>query len=415
MKKMRSIAYMLVLSLGIMLLTGCGQKIGITMNSDGTGNMKMIFMIEKSSYDMVSSEFEKSFKGYGFEKGSETYKGKEYVTWTKTADFDKPGTLQKMLTDGDAMSKAFFDGTKQYSEDAVLSSCVVNTHSFQGALTGTLDRTDDKADAMDEDGFVKIAVTFPEKIAYSNGTITSSGKTAYWMLNDCMNDKLLRASTVGSSDFPKDTKVPVIGGVQNGKYYRHPLEVTLSDNVGIKSATVNGKRMGNEEEFDNDAKYVVRAADFAGNKAVKTFYVDLHAPKVTGVTNGRYYNSAKVVKWSDKLGVKSAKLNGKTVKSGVKVTSSKKHTLVVTDKAGNAKKVSFVIDTKLPTIKGVAYGKTYRSARKITFSDNIGVKSATLNGSTFRNGQTVSKSGTYTIRVKDKAGNVRSVKFTIKK
>lgn len=415
MKRIKSLAYMLVVALSVMLLSGCGQKVDIQMNSDGSGNMTVTFMIEASEYDNLPEEYEKQMEKYNYTKGTETYNKVEYVTFTKKADFDKPGTLQNLLTSAEEYSKVF--GGSSYAETAseFLSTCVVNTHSFQGVFSGGLDRTCDKDDDIEVDVFSKISITFPTEIKYTNGTISSDKKTASWMLEDCMNDKLLRASTVGSKDFPADTKAPVISGAKHNAYYRDEVELFLSDNVGIKTATVNGKRMGNEEYFWKDARYVVKATDFAGNTASKTFIVDSTAPIVKGVANSRYYNTAKIVKWEDKYGIKSATLNGKSVKSGVRVYTSKKHKLVVTDKAGNKRTVNFVIDQKLPTIKGVAYGKTYRTPRTITFSDNIGVKSATLNGSTIRNGKKVSKPGTYTVRVTDKAGNVKSVKFKIKK
>lgn len=44
-----------------------------------------------------------------------------------------------------------------------------------------------------------------------------------------------------------------------------------------------------------------------------------------------------------------------------------------------------------------------------------GVKSAKLNGKTITSGKKVSKKGTYTLKVTDKANNTKTVKFKIKK
>ena len=73
-----------------------------------------------------------------------------------------------------------------------------------------------------------------------------------------------------------------------------------------------------------------------------------------------------------------------------------------------------VYDTKKPVVKGVKANKVYRKTVKLSFSDNIGVKTATLNGKKITSGIRVSKKGTYQLIVTDKAGNKTKVKFKIK-
>ncbi|MDD6070557.1 MAG: hypothetical protein PUC12_07040 [Clostridiales bacterium] len=77
-------------------------------------------------------------------------------------------------------------------------------------------------------------------------------------------------------------------------------------------------------------------------------------------------------------------------------------------------------DTKKPTVKGVKNNKTYKKSVKFKVSDKSGIKKVTLNKkkikvSKAKKGYTVKKKGTYTLKVWDKAGNVRTVKFKIKK
>lgn len=72
--------------------------------------------------------------------------------------------------------------------------------------------------------------------------------------------------------------------------------------------------------------------------------IDDVAPVVTGVTQGKIYKQAVTIKFSDrKSGIKSAKLNGNSVKNGVKVSKAGSYKLVVKDKAGNSTTVSFII------------------------------------------------------------------------
>ena len=51
----------------------------------------------------------------------------------------------------------------------------------------------------------------------------------------------------------------------------------------------------------------------------------------------------------------------------------------------------------------------------INFKDaTSGIEKATLNGKKIKNGKTVSKKGSYTLKVSDKAGNTKKVKFKVK-
>lgn len=73
------------------------------------------------------------------------------------------------------------------------------------------------------------------------------------------------------------------------------------------------------------------------------------------------------------------------------------------------------LDKTKPVIKGVKNNKTYKKAVKITFSDKgSGIKSAKLNGKKIKSGKKVSKKGSYTLVVTDKAGNSKKIKFKIK-
>ncbi|MDD6069539.1 MAG: hypothetical protein PUC12_01820 [Clostridiales bacterium] len=77
-------------------------------------------------------------------------------------------------------------------------------------------------------------------------------------------------------------------------------------------------------------------------------------------------------------------------------------------------------DTKKPTVKGVKNNKAYKKSVKFKVSDKSGIKKVTLNKkkikvSKAKKGYTVKKKGKYTMKVWDKAGNVRTVKFKIKK
>ena len=141
---------------------------------------------------------------------------------------------------------------------------------------------------------------------------------------------------------------------------------------------------------------------------------DTVAPKFIGIKNKGYYKQASI-DVSDNVGVAAVVLNGLATESGVQIGFEGKHTLEVYDYNNNVTKCSFVVDFTKPKVKGVANNKTYKGKRTIKFSDKYGIKSAKLNGKKIKNSKVVSKKGSYTLKVTDKAGNTTTVKFKIKK
>ncbi|MDR6998880.1 lamin tail domain-containing protein [Neobacillus niacini] len=131
------------------------------------------------------------------------------------------------------------------------------------------------------------------------------------------------------------------------------------------------------------------------------------APEVTGVENNHTYNYDVTISF-DKG---TATLNGKGFETGTKVSEDGTYTLVVMDQYGNATTVIFTIDQTAPKVTGAADNGLYNQDVLITFNEGT----ATLNGEDFESGTKVSKEGTYTLEVKDGAGNGTTVHFTIDK
>lgn len=93
--------------------------------------------------------------------------------------------------------------------------------------------------------------------------------------------------------------------------------------------------------------YTVMVEDTNGSRyssAVKVSGIDDKRPVVVGVKNGRTYKKAVTVRFSDRQsGIKSAKLNGRKISSGTKVSADGTYRLVVADQAGNKTIVQFRI------------------------------------------------------------------------
>ncbi|MGE5701646.1 MAG: Ig-like domain-containing protein [Clostridia bacterium] len=128
---------------------------------------------------------------------------------------------------------------------------------------------------------------------------------------------------------------------------------------------------------------------------------------VTGVANGASYNSDRTITLSDG----TATLDGSAFASGSTVSAEGTHTLIVTDAAGKTTTVTFIIDKTAPVVSGVTEGSLYNVNKTITFNEGT----ATLDGSAFTSGSTVSAEGAHTLIVTDAAGNTTTVNFTIDK
>ena len=237
-----------------------------------------------------------------------------------------------------------------------------------------------------------------------------------------------------------DTIAPAIsvGGVSDGEYAAGPVTATFSAtdvNLGSVSATMDGSPFtsGTVVSAEGPHTLVVVAVDLAGNSSTETvtFTIDTTPPVITvaGVSNGEYAAGPVTATFSGtdvNLDSFAATLDGSPIVSGTTVSAEGIHVLVVvaTDLAGNlsTETVTFTIDTTPPviTVAGVSDGEIAGGPVTPTFSAtdvNLDAVSATLDGSPFDSGTTVSAPGPHTLVVvaTDLAGNSSEVTihFTI--
>jgi hypothetical protein len=133
---------------------------------------------------------------------------------------------------------------------------------------------------------------------------------------------------------------------------------------GVKSVLINKKSQKIKKSYTikKAGRYTITVKDKAGNKATYKLTIDKTKPTVKGVKNNGSYNKAVTIKFSDNKngsGIKKATLNGKTIKSGKKVSANGTYTLNVTDKAGNKTTVKFTIDKTKQTVTDKNNNETY--------------------------------------------------------
>lgn len=147
--------------------------------------------------------------------------------------------------------------------------------------------------------------------------------------------------------------------------------------------------------------------------------VDSEGPVVSGVEDKAAYRSGQKIKFIDEgSGIDYATLNGKQVKSGIRISESGEYTLKVVDNSKNETTIIFYIDYKAPVIENFQNGKNYATGGACSWYDELSgigyveIDGAEVNILTYSRTD-IGTPGKHTVVVKDKAGNTTSCIFTI--
>jgi hypothetical protein len=120
-----------------------------------------------------------------------------------------------------------------------------------------------------------------------------------------------------------------------------------------------------ERRSTAEGTYELIVTDLAGNITTIDFVIDKTDPEVTGVEDGKYYNTDRTITFDEG----SATLNTVPFTSGTTVSAEGTYELIVTDLAGNITTIDFVIDKTDPEVTGVEDGMYYNTDRTITFDE----------------------------------------------
>lgn len=197
--------------------------------------------------------------------------------------------------------------------------------------------------------------------------------------------------------------------------------LTCDTSNGVSVLNVNNEAVKDTKTFTEEGEYTVEVLNKDGEQLdVVEFIIDKTAPVVKGVENGGIYKAGTDIEVEDLTSV-TGTLNGKKltdsdIEEGFECSDTGKYTLTLRDAAGNSSTTKFTIDGVKPKVTGVKNGKYYNKTKKIKFSDKgTGIEKATLNGKAVKSGKKVSKTGRYTLKVYDKAGNCTTTKFYLDK
>ncbi len=262
-------------------------------------------------------------------------------------------------------------------------------------------------------------------------------------------------------NFGIDATNPEISGITNNEVTNQAVninvkEINLSsisitkDNLVI-TKNVDLTKINNKLEFTEEGNYIITATDQAGNTTTLNFIIDKTAPSIVNEKNNGIIdlynkNHINLVITDSNLDRVVYTLNGGEEKTATPIINgSNKYQFgdvtrgegdyVVTayDKAGNSKTVSFTVDKTAPSIvneknNGVIdlYNKNHinlvitdSNLDRVVYTLNGGEeKTATpiINGSNkYQFGDVTRGEGNYVVTAYDKAGNSKTVSFTVDK
>lgn len=201
--------------------------------------------------------------------------------------------------------------------------------------------------------FYDVTLTTPFKIVAGNGTFAgdNSMKFDYSSVGGRPqhNSQDIYYATADEALLHGED-ITVTGVKDSGKYKAAKTIKYRSDDGIVKSVAVtsNGRTdysdpTTGEVYLSGTGKYNIEFTLVGGKKSKMTVWIDTNKPKAN-VSNNGVYSKGKKLTFSDKgTGLKSATLDGKTVKSGKKLTKAGSHRLVLTDKAGNKTTIRFTV------------------------------------------------------------------------
>lgn len=330
---------MILVTLLMMVLTGCRMYADYTVNEDQTVTIKSRIAYPESLKDSIDTT---GMTLLILEDGKRYYMTEEESTTEPMTETNKRGI---------SLSEDIFFYRIGLEGEAVDTSSIMYMQLTLNMLTDIVDTNADKSSSGNKAVF------------------STDGKLYYWYAYTQKGKELIAA----------DAEKPKMKGAKNGKYYKKmPTNIQFTDNIAVKDIKLNGQYVKQEDassssgststnkkwvnnqgkEVSKNGKNVFKVTDLNGNTSTFTIYIDKKAPVVKGVKNKKTYKKKAVIYVKDNKKLSKITINGKKqkmtnkqlVKKGkykgyYKYTVKKKGTnkIVVKDAAGNKKTLKIKI------------------------------------------------------------------------
>jgi hypothetical protein len=323
--KQKWIALCLVAAMLVGVLSGCSVDMEATINADGSGSITETMLVEQEYLNNGAQLSEDSgfvwedvtengtaykkgtktitFQAFsdlktesGFEDAVFTFNKKKFVVKQKGAatasTSDSSSELTEALKEKLQISYTFtfpydvlktngtvqsdgktvvWDNDKSYSEGmfwAVFSEDLLDSSIKAATLSGVKNNA-----CYNKKVTVKAAADTVIASLKVNGkdvgsdtcTISKEGKNT--VICKTANGKTTKVS------FVIDTTKPKVSGVASGKTYKSARTIKFSDKYGVKSATLNGKKISTGKKVSKKGSYKLVVTDKAGNKNIVKFKI----------------------------------------------------------------------------------------------------------------------------------------------
>lgn len=337
--------------------TGCGEAMEseVAFNADNTVNYSMSGGFDVETWQMIAAMSETTV-----DELMKQYEAQGAKVSEKVID----GLTYKMLTYAEnnvSAEKAELTLSSGY-EDVCLSSNYVYMVLDAGEisenlgditqLSGTVDNYEYGSDT-EMKYYSSLSLSFNAPVAATNGTIDPANPNhVTWVSTDASKKIVMYASTEAVIATAKTN------AVKNNKYYKSNKTITVQNpesvakmTIAKKSATdgtvLSPKNIKPGYVVKASAGYELKIWSKDGKCQTVSFTVDKKKPVISGAKDGKTYKKV-TLKFSDSLsGVKSVTVNGKKVSAkkynSYKITKPGKYKIIVTDKAGNQKKITIRI------------------------------------------------------------------------
>lgn len=210
-------------------------------------------------------------------------------------------------------------------------------------------------------------------------------------------------------------------GVENGGFSNGEVWFEWTDEA-VLTLEKDGMEIPYEsgQKLSQDGHYVLTFENYDGYRVVYTFDIDTVAPEINidGAEHNERVSADVTVEWTEENLAGKLYKNGAYVGeyiSGTVLSKDGAYRIVVTDLAGNAAEVCFIID-KTADFDINVNDKGLSNSVTITGNEELTVL-LTKDGEVveYDLGDSVTEPGTYTLNVSDSLGNTREVSFIIVK
>lgn len=356
MKLTKGKRLLLTVILGILAVgfTGCSEatRANVSFTSENTAEYKFSQGVDQTTLAFLAEmdgktvdELKQEYVQMGYEVADETIDNKDYLMLSMSGSgtlaevetafaanmgYDKVCLNQKMFYAYYDASGAMMGG----DEDMMTSAQKEAIEQLAGA---------DDMDGMNVNIRQEFSVTFAAPVVKTNGTVDPENPNRVtWVYTDSQKSKAFYAATAAASGTAKVTSV------KNKKNYKKNVTIKVSNAGSLAKLTLDGKTVkpGKVVKANGEHELICWSLDGKAQKLI--FVVDKKKPIIYGAKNGKTYKRAVTLSFEDlHSGIASVTVNGKKISSkkyeGYTVKKNGTYKVVIKDKAGNSRSITFKI------------------------------------------------------------------------